>query len=110
MAQDLMLSKMVEYRLLNPDAKDVDNIRFFKNNNWWHKNGRKRSVCWYNAYRLVEAFRCLYIREDWYPITKADIQDYVKRVREWEIREVPFKKMLRKTYELRYVQEGLEEL
>ena len=106
MSKDLMVSKMVEYILFNPDVSDM--TRFFKENGWWHR--RDRSVAWHNAVRLADTFSCRYIREDWYPIPKEDMIDFVNRVRDWEIKEVPFRKMWRNACELRYEQPGLPEL
>lgn len=109
MSKDLMLTKMVEYILLNPDL--YDHHKFFKENGWWHnqETNRRRSVCWCNAVRLARDFECRYIREDWYPIPKEDIEDYVSRIRKWEIEEVPFRRLRQKALELRYVQPGLPE-
>ena len=111
MCKDLMLSKMVRYRLLEMEPYDEhDYIRFLKNNGWWHINGRRRSVTWYNSYRLVSAFECAYVCMDDYYIPKEDKIDFANRVRDWEMKEVPVKQMIARTWNLRYEQTGLSEL
>ena len=110
MAQDLMLSRMVEYALFNDVRNTHETLIFFKENGMWGKQkGRMRSVCWYNAMRLVDAFKCGYINEnDNGFIPNDDKHDFVKRVREWEIKEIPPKKMWRMAWKLRYEQPWLK--
>ena len=106
MAKDLMLSKMVEYALFN-DVRDThETLRFFKENGMWGKeNGRRRSVSWCNAMKLVDAFKCSYItHDDCDYIPPDDKHEFVKRIRDMEIREVPPRQMWRKVWRLRYVQ------
>ncbi len=110
MCKDLMLSKMVKYRLLEMEPyNEHDYMKFLKENGWWHSDGRRRSVSWYNAYRLVTAFKCLYVREEDYYIPKEDKIDFANRVRDWEMKEVSVKDMIRRTYKLKYEQPGLQE-
>ena len=110
MAKDLMLSKMVEYALFNDVRDTSETLRFFKENGMWGKeNGRIRSVSWSNAMKLVEAFKCIYIGADdcdYIPID--DRHEFVKRVRDWETKEIPPKKMWRNVWKMRYVQPGLK--
>ena len=107
MAKDLMLSKMVEYILFNDVRNTHETLRFFKDNGMWGKQkGRIRSVCWYNAIRLVEAFRIRYISyEENYYIPDDDKRDFANRVRKWEIKEIPVKSMLHLAYTLNYTQD-----
>lgn len=110
MAQDLMLSKMVEYILFNDVRNTRETLLFFKENKMWGKQkGRIRSLCWCNAIRLVETFRLRYISyDDDYYIPDDDRRDFANKVREWKIKEIYVKKMLRMAQDLRYVQSGLE--